>query len=136
MTTAAVVDLSALLPSWKLALQADRKSKQTVDAYTTGVRLFLEWCAEHGHAAALDRQTVRTWVRGLLDGGAAPATARTRQMALKRYSPWLLDEDEIDVDLIRDLKRPKLVRVPGALTATDLTPYLLPGARRVGCRVH
>ena len=84
MNTAAVVDLSALLPSWKLALQADRKSKQTVDAYTTGVRLFLEWCAEHGHAAVLDRQTVRTWVKELLDGGAAPAPARTRQMALKR----------------------------------------------------
>lgn len=111
------VDLAALLPSWKLALQADRKSRQTVDAYTTGVRLFLEWCAAHGHAPALDRTTVRTWVTSLLDGGAAPATARTRQMALKRFSAWLLDEGEIDVDPIRDVKPPKLdVKVVEGLT--------------------
>ena len=72
------VDLAGLLPSWKLALQADRKSPQTIDAYTTGVRLFLRWCAEEGHAPALDRTLVRGWVTALLDGGAAPATARTR----------------------------------------------------------
>jgi hypothetical protein len=40
MATETSVDLAALLPSWKLALQADRKSKQTIDAYVTGVRLF------------------------------------------------------------------------------------------------
>lgn len=108
MPSAVTIDLAALLPSWKLALQADRKSRQTVDAYTTGVRLFLEWCEEQGHAPVLDRQTVRAWVKELLDGGAAPATARTRQMALKRYSAWLLEEGETDADLIRDLKPPKL----------------------------
>jgi site-specific recombinase XerD len=102
------VDLAALLPSWKLALQADRKSSQTVEAYTTGVRLFLEWCADSGHAPVLDRVTVRSWVTELVNEGAAPATARSRLMALKRYSWWLVDEDEADVDAIRDLKPPKL----------------------------
>lgn len=97
-----------MLPSWKLALQADRKSTQTIDSYTTGVRLFLAWCADHGHVAVLDRTLVRSWVTGLLDRGAAPATAKTRQMALKRYSAWLLEEGEIDIDPIRDLKPPKL----------------------------
>ncbi|WP_260972016.1 tyrosine-type recombinase/integrase [Mycolicibacterium llatzerense] len=117
MPVAATVDLATLLPSWKLALQADRKSKQTVDAYTTGVRLFLEWCAAHDHAAVLDRPTVRTWIKALLDGGAAPATARTRQMAVKRYSAWLLEEGEVDTDPIRDLKPPKTdVKVVEGLT--------------------
>lgn len=98
-------------------MQADRKSRQTIDAYTTGARLFLEWCDENGHPAVLDRPTVRAWVKALLDGGAAPATARTRQMALKRFSAWLLEEDEIDADLIRDLKPPKLdVKVVEGLT--------------------
>ena len=60
------VDLAALLPSWKLALTADRKSPQTIDAYTTGVRLFLAWCAEQGHAAVLERHLVRGWVTDLL----------------------------------------------------------------------
>jgi hypothetical protein len=72
MSADTVVDLAALLPSWKLSLQADRKSTQTVDAYTTGARLFLEWCAENENAAVLDRPTVRQWVTVLLDGGAGP----------------------------------------------------------------
>jgi site-specific recombinase XerD len=110
-------DLAALLASWKLSLQADRKSKQTVDAYTTGVRLFLEWCEDNGHDPVLDRTLVRTWVKDLLDGGAAPATARTRQMSLKRYSWWLFDEDETDSDLLRDLKPPQLdTKVVAGLT--------------------
>ena len=66
------VDLAALLPSWKLALTADRKSPPTIDAYTTGVRLFLAWCAEQGHGAVLERHQVRGWVSDLLAAGAAP----------------------------------------------------------------
>lgn len=108
MSHIAAVDLVALLPSWTLALQADRKAHQTVDSYTTGVRLFLRWCEDNGHAPILDRTLVRTWVTHLLDGGAAPATARSRQMALKRYSAWLLEEGEADADPIRDVKPPKL----------------------------
>jgi hypothetical protein len=46
------IDLAALLPSWKLALRADRKSPQTLDAYTTGVRLFLQW--PRGQVAMID----------------------------------------------------------------------------------
>jgi len=105
---AETVDLGALLPSWKLALLADRKSPQTIDSYTTGVRLFLQWCDQHGHAAALDRNMVRSWIADLLDGGAAPATARSRQMSLKRFSAWLVEEGEMDSDPLRDLKPPKL----------------------------
>jgi len=94
MSADTVVDLAALLPSWKLSLQADRKSTQTVDAYTTGARLFLEWCAENENAAVLDRPTVRRGSRSCSTGEPAPATARTGQMALKRYSAWLLEEGE------------------------------------------
>ena len=117
MTAGTVVDLAGLLPSWELSLQADRKSRQTVEGYVTGVRLFLRWCEQERHAPVLDRATVRTWVASLLDGGAAAATARTRQMAVKRYSAWLLEEGEAEADLIRDLKPPKLdVKVVQGLT--------------------
>lgn len=117
MTEQLLIDLAEMLPSWELSLRADRKSAQTVAAYGTGVRLFLRWCAEHGHTPALDRTLVRTWVTALLDGGAAPATARTRQMALKRYSAWLREEGEIASDPLQDLAPPKLdVKVVDALT--------------------
>jgi site-specific recombinase XerD len=103
-----VPDLPGLLTSWKIALKADRKSPQTIDAYTTGVRLFLRWCDEHGHTAALDRALVRTWIADLLAAGAEPATARSRQMALRRFSAWLEEEGEIDRDELLGIKPPKL----------------------------
>ncbi|CAN5407387.1 hypothetical protein BH09ACT7_BH09ACT7_04980 [soil metagenome] len=106
--TAPTLDLPGLLTSWHLSLKADRKSKQTIDAYTMGVTLFLRWCGEHGHVPALDRNLVRIWVADLLDGGAQPNTARTRQMALKRFAAWALDEGEIDSNELALLKPPKL----------------------------
>jgi len=110
-------DLAALLTPWKLALAADRKLRQTVSSYITGVTLFLRWCAEKGHAPALERSLVRTWVTELLDGGAAAATARSRQMALKRYSAWLTEEGEADTDALAGLKPPKLdIKVVEGLT--------------------
>lgn len=107
-TVTQTVDLAALLPSWKLALAADRKSPNTIEGYTDGVRLFLKWCAEHGHPAALDRTLVRGWVTGLLNAGAAPTTARARQMALKRFAAWLVEEDLIEADPLLRLKPPQL----------------------------
>jgi site-specific recombinase XerD len=110
-------DLVALLPSWKLALTADRKSAQTVSSYITGVDLFLRWCTEKGHTPALERSLVRAWVTDLLDGGAAAATARSRQMALKRYSAWLTEEGEADIDELAGLKPPRLdIKVVTSLT--------------------
>ena len=37
-------DLAALLPSWELALRAERKSPATVKAYGDAVRWLLAWC--------------------------------------------------------------------------------------------
>lgn len=79
-----------------------------MESYTTGARLFMHWCQREGHEAVMDRQLVRTWVTHLLDAGASPATARSRQMALKRFSAWLADEGETDTDPLAGLKPPKL----------------------------
>jgi hypothetical protein len=34
-----------LLPSWELALRAERKSAETVKPYGDGVRRYPSWCA-------------------------------------------------------------------------------------------
>jgi len=41
-------DLRALLGSWTLHLQAERKSRETLKTYTEGVRQFLAWCEGNG----------------------------------------------------------------------------------------
>lgn len=100
-------DLNVLLPSWRLALTADRKSAQTLKSYTDGVSAYLSWCSEHS-APTLARHSLRSWVSALLDGGNAPATARARQLAVRRYTAWLAEEGEIEADPFIGMKPPKL----------------------------
>lgn len=114
-------DLVALLPSWELHLKAERKSRETLKAYLTGVRLFLIWCERNGVPAVLDRRTVAAFVADLLDNGAEAATARNRQLAVRRFSAWLADEDEIERDDLVGMKPPKLdVKVVASLTDEEI----------------
>lgn len=110
-----------MLPSWELALRAERKSAQTLKSYGDGVRGFLRWCDTNGHTPALDRDLVKTWVAELLESGAEPATARARQLGLRRFSAWLEEEGEVDTDPLLGLKAPKLdSKVTESLTDDEL----------------
>ena len=111
--------------SWTVHLKAARKSPSTVAAYTTGVRLFLAWCAEEGVPAELTRRSVNAWIAHLLDAGAESATAATRQLAVRRFSRWLAEEDEIPADLLMGLKTPKVdTKVTPRLTDEQLRALL------------
>lgn len=121
----ATLDLAALVPSWELHLKAERKSRETLKAYLTGVRLFLAWCASEGLPAVLDRRTVTAFVASLLDGGAEAATARNRQLAVRRFSAWLAEEDELDRDELVGMKPPKLdVKVVPSLDENEIQRLL------------
>jgi site-specific recombinase XerD len=99
--------LLALLPSWQLSLSADRKSPQTLKSYTDGVTSYLAWCKDED-APPLERMSIRSWVAALLDSGRSPATARARQLAVRRFASWLADEGEITADPFIGVKPPKL----------------------------
>lgn len=101
-------DLALLLTSWELALRAERKSAQTVKSYGDGVRLYLKWAETEGLDADLSRPQVRAFIDYLLENGAAASTARSRQLAVRRFSAWLAEEGEIDTDHLVGLKPPKL----------------------------
>ena len=121
MATACAVDLSSLLPSWELHLRAERKSPGTVKSYGDGVRRFLTWSADQGRPATLDRAAVNAFVADLLDAGAEPATARARQLSLRRFSAWLHEEGETDRDLLIGLKAPQLdAKVVEPLTSEQI----------------
>src|SRR6266498_2183001 len=87
------LDLRALLESWAIHLRAERKAEGTVRLYTTGVRAFLSWCSRQGQPATLDRATVAAFIADLLNDGREAATARARQLALRRFAAWLTEED-------------------------------------------
>jgi site-specific recombinase XerD len=114
-------DLAALVTSWELALRGQNKSRETLRKYLTGVRFFIRWCLDNGHVPALDGRLVSTWIAELLAGGAEPATAQARLLALKRFSAWLTEEGELDADPVVGIKPPKLdVKVVPALTDDQL----------------
>ena len=61
------------------------------------MRFYLAWCAEN-EVPPLVKASLNLWVAGLLDAGSAAATARARQLAVRRFSAWLTEEGEIDTD--------------------------------------
>jgi integrase/recombinase XerD len=114
-------DLWLLLPSWELSLRAERKSSQTVKVYGDGVRRFLAWTKDSNRPAVLDRPTVSAFVADLLDQGAEPATARSRLLALRRFSTWLVEEGEAAKDELVGARPPKLdVKVVDPLSEGEL----------------
>jgi len=96
-----------LADSWTLTLRAERKSEQTLKAYSNGVRFYLDYCEETG-ADPMARVTLSTWTAHLLETGSAATTATARQLAVRRFSSWLEDEQEIPADPFIGIKAPKI----------------------------
>jgi site-specific recombinase XerD len=114
-------ELEHLLDSWILNLRAERKSPQTIKTYGDGVRAFLRYCVREDITPTLDRPSVNGFTAALLDGGAEAATARSRQLAVRRFSAWMTAEGEIDSDQLATLKPPKLdVKIVPELDADQL----------------
>jgi site-specific recombinase XerD len=116
-------DLTPLLSSWKLDMDAARLSKHTVDSYIRSVRYYLAWCDKEGYTAPLTKPVLNQWVTHILARGSEATTARTRQQAVRRFSAWLADPEqgEVDADLLVGVDPPKLdVKVVEVLTTEQL----------------
>ncbi|WP_156296380.1 tyrosine-type recombinase/integrase [Mycobacterium paragordonae] len=114
-------DLAALLPSWQLAMRAERKSPATVASYSEGVKAFLRWARGANITPEISKHTVMAFTADLLESGAEAATARARHMALRRFAAWLAAEGEIDDNPLLGLKPPKLdAKVVNALSDDQL----------------
>jgi site-specific recombinase XerD len=121
MSDITALELAALLPSWEMSLRAEHKSPATQHNYLTGMRGFIRWCEDNDHHPALDRRLVKAWVADLLANGAEPATARSRQVAVRRFAAWLVEDGEIDDNPLLGLKPPKLdTKVTRSLSDDDV----------------
>jgi integrase/recombinase XerD len=105
-------ELAALLGSWEIHLRAERKSPETVKIYGDGVRAYLRWLIQNRidpeMNTPLSRPAINAWIAELLAGNAAAATARSRQLSVRRFSAWLAAEDLIPADELAGLKPPAL----------------------------
>jgi site-specific recombinase XerD len=55
----------------------------------------------------MSRAALNSWIAGLLDTGAAPGTARIRQLAVRRFATWLTAGGEIHADPFPGVKAPR-----------------------------
>jgi site-specific recombinase XerD len=113
-------DIAALLPSWELALRAERKSPATLRSYLDGVNTYLRWCENTG-TVGLTKTAVQAWVADMLDGGAEAASVRTRLKGLRQFTAWAAAEGELDEDPLAGMRSPTVdVKVVQPLSTEDL----------------
>lgn len=115
-----LLDLAAFLPSWELAMRAERKSAKTIVSYTTGVRSYLHWCADA--VPTVTKPAVQAWVAALLEAGRAPNTATAHLKGLRQFCRWLVVEGELPADPLAGMRSPKVdTKVVTALSTEELT---------------
>ena len=77
------------------------------------------WADGEGRLAVLEGASITASAAALLEAASEPATAR--QLALRRFSAWLVEEDESDADRLLDLEAPELdAEVVEPLTAQQV----------------
>lgn len=117
--------ITDLVDSWRIALEAERKSPETLASYRAGITAYLTWLQANNLPDEIDRRAVQTWVKHLLDAGAEPSTARARLLAVRRFSNWLTVEGEIDADPLLGIKPPKIdTKVVEPMTPDQLRAML------------
>jgi site-specific recombinase XerD len=105
LTAMSAVHATDRLADWQIALRAENKSAGTVAVYADGATRYLRWCAEGDHLP-MRRAALNRWIASLLDAGAAPGTARIRQLAVRRFASWLTAGGEINTDPFPGVKAP------------------------------
>ena len=99
--------LTALIASWELVLRSERKSPQTIKTYLDGLHRYLTWCSLHG-AEPMNRTSLNRFVADLLDTEWAAGTVRMRQLAVQRFTSWLIIEGRLPADPFCGAKAPKV----------------------------
>lgn len=117
--------LSNLTQSWELALLSANRSPKTITSYLRGARLYLEWCGDNEHPEQLTRPLVQRYMGELIADGKAANTVALRLAALKQFTRWLAEEEEIPEDPLVGLRAPKIpTKVTPALSDDQLSALL------------
>ena len=111
-------DLARLAESWQIAMEAQRMSPNTIKGYRTAVRQLLAWCDSHGQAPDLSSpEPVRAWLASLAAADYSGGTMQIKLAAVRAFSRWLIEEDELTTFGAGAVAWPKVdEKAPPALT--------------------
>jgi site-specific recombinase XerD len=107
-------DVRALLTSWRRSLAARRSSPATVATYTSAVERMADFLEAQGMptgVARIRREHVEAFVADLLTR-RAPATAHNRYRGVQAFFAWALEEGEVRVSPMANMKPPRLPETP------------------------
>lgn len=96
MTSPLISDLAA---AFQRHLRSAGKAERTRILYGQSIRFFSEWLAEQGRPVTLDqlnRHAITAWLAELSER-VDIETVRTRLRGIRRFSRWLVAEEEVDV---------------------------------------
>jgi site-specific recombinase XerD len=103
-----VGELTVLLASWRLHLEASNLSPRTIRAYTDDGALLAAFLARKGMpttVASIRREHVEAFIAAELER-TAPSSAATRYRSLQQLFKWLDDEGEIDCSPMAKMRPP------------------------------
>ena len=109
-----VGELTVLLPSWRLHLEASNLSPRTIRAYTDDGALFAAFLARQGMptaVASIRREHVEAFIAAEL-ARTAPSSAATRYRSLQQLFKWLDDEGEISGSPMAKMRPPIIPEQP------------------------
>jgi site-specific recombinase XerD len=113
-TPSDVGELTVLLTSWRIHLEAANLSAKTIRGYTDDAALFARFLAKQGmptDVASIRREHVEAFIVSELQR-TAPASAATRYRSLQRLFAWLDEEGEINASPMAKMRPPIIPEQP------------------------
>jgi site-specific recombinase XerD len=116
-----VNDIAELLRGFELSLRAGNKSPKTVKGYTDSTRIFREYLARVGMPTQVDqinREHVESFMADQLERWK-PTTARVRYADVRQFFKWCVEDGEIKVSPMVNIKPPHVPDVPVPVVGDD-----------------
>jgi site-specific recombinase XerD len=127
MQIQALIDIPALLPSWRRSLRAARRSPRTIQSYTEAAEQLADFLVRRGMPTAVEsirREHVESFIEDL-DARFKPTTVGVRFRSLQQLFKWLLEEGEITSNPMERMRSPSVPEgPPDVLTDTELRALL------------
>ena len=116
-----VADLADLADFWQVSLRAARRAPATLTVYERGVAQYLAYCRAEAIEHPIQRRALDAWMAALAEKGMSGNSARSRLTAVRQFTKWLLDEEEIPRNPFVDMTQPALdEQITEPLTAAQI----------------
>jgi site-specific recombinase XerC len=127
MAPAMIGDVAPMVASWRRSLIAEHKSPRTVEVYTASADALAKFLRSAGMPTALAsirREHVEAFLTDQLERWK-PATASVRYRSLQAFWKWAVEEGEVTVSPMANMRPPMIPEEPPRVLTDDELRALL-----------